>query len=239
LIGLYVDYCNNAMDLISKPVNVRIENIGPPINTSANEYAPVISSDEAVLIYTYRGPRSKGGLLNKFGMTDEKGTYYEDIFITYKVGDNWLDPESIGDNINTTAHDAPVALSPDGQKLFIYRDTYEEASGEIFVSELDSNLWTVPIRLGENINSKKWDCSASLSPDGKTLYFSSTRDGTLGGRDIWRSRVMEDESWGPAQNLGPVINTPYDDDAAFIHADGKTLYFSSKGAQQYGRLRHL
>ena len=226
-------YCQNAKKFTQDSIGVEIIGIGSPINTEFSEYVPVITSDETVLIYTYRGDRSKGGLMDKTGKPDAQGEYYEDIMISYKVGSNWIEPESIGDNINTIGHDASIALSADGQQLFIYKSTKKD-NGDIYMSRLDGDDWTKAERLKGLVNTDAWEGSASLTSDGKTLYFSSNREGGFGGRDIYSAELQPDDSWGNVKNLGPVINTKFDDDAPFIHPDKKTMYYSSKGQNSMG-----
>ncbi|MFH1319370.1 MAG: hypothetical protein ABII90_01790 [Bacteroidota bacterium] len=228
-----IENCKHGVKLVEKPLDIQIENIGRPVNTKGSEYAPVISCDESVLIFTYVGKKSIGGLQDEYGKPDTKGKYCEDILISYKFGDSWLEPESMGKNINSPGHDACIALSADGQKLFVYKDT-EKGSGDIFISELDGNIWITPLRLNININSTEWEGSASLSADEKTLYFSSERSGGYGGRDLYKSTKRDDGIWDIAVNLGPKINSPYNEDAPFIHPDGKTLYFSSEGHNSMG-----
>jgi len=130
---------------------------------------------------------------------------FEDIFISEKSANGqWKNPEPLGDNINGYNHDACIALSPDGKPL-----------------------------LGE-VNTNHWEGSASLSADGKTLYFTSDKPAGFGGRDIYKATLINDSIWGNIENLGPTINTPYNDDAPFIHPDGRTLVFSSEGHNSMG-----
>ncbi|HKC66785.1 MAG TPA: tetratricopeptide repeat protein, partial [Bacteroidia bacterium] len=108
-----------------------IRNIGPPVNTTAQEYSPVISADESVIIYTYRGPKSTGGLMDGNFKPDQKhGTYYEDVFMSRKNKEDstWGEPAGIP-NINTNQFESSLALSPDGQTLYTYRST-EHDSGD-------------------------------------------------------------------------------------------------------------
>lgn len=230
---MIINWVKNAQKAEGKQIEAEIINVGSEINSKWSEYVPVISADESVLIFTYRGVRSKGGLQDIDNKPDPDGIYYEDIFISYKLGDKWITPESIGDNINTSGHDAAIALSADGQKLFVYKSTPKDG-GDIYISYLKGDIWSAPERLGPNINTKSWEGSCSLSSDEQTLYFSSERPGGYGGRDIYRSRKKSDGTWGPAENLGPEINTPYDDDAPFIHPDGISLFFSSQGHNSVG-----
>lgn len=226
-------YCQNAKEYIKDSVAVEIISIGSPINTEHSEYVPVITPDESMMIYTYRGERSKGGLMDPTGKPDDDGQYYEDVMVSYKMRDEWLEPESIGDNINTNGHDASIALSVDGQSLFIYKQTKKD-HGDIYVSKLKGSEWSQPERLKGEINKESWEGSATLTANGKTLYFSSDREGGFGGRDLYSATLQEDETWGEIKNLGPVLNTRFDDDAPFIHPDGRTMYYSSKGHNSMG-----
>lgn len=229
----YIENSKNGKAFVELKVQCEITNVGDNINSENQEYVPVISSDESVLIFTYTGPKSTGGLMDDEFNPDPNGYYYEDIFISNKVGSAWTTPESIGENINTKNHDACIALSADGQKLFVFHST-EKDGGDIYMSELKGNVWQKPIPLNQNINTKYWEGSVSLSADEKTLYFASDRPGGFGGRDLYMSKKEKDGSWGKPVNLGPTINTKYNDDSPFIHPDGITLFFSSEGHSSIG-----
>jgi hypothetical protein len=229
----YIENSKNGKAFVELKVKCEIENVGDVINTENQEYVPVISSDESVLIFTYTGPNSTGGLMDDNFNPDPNGYYYEDVFISHRVGNNWLTPESIGPNINTKNHDASIALSADGQKLFIFHST-EKDGGDIYMSELKGEVWGAPVALGPEINTNYWEGSVSLSADEKRLYFASERPEGMGGRDIYVSTKMPDGTWGKAENLGSGINTPYNEDSPFIHPDGITLFFSSEGHNSIG-----
>lgn len=211
-----------------------IRNIGPPVNTTYQEYSPIISADESLIIYTYRGPKSTGGLMTgKFKTDAEHGTYYEDILMSKKNTDStWGEPQNIP-NINTKQNESALALSPDGQTLYTYRST-EQDSGDIYESHLNGDEWTVPEKVKGDVNTNYWEGSCSVTADGKYLYFSSERKGGLGGRDLYIAEKADNGSWKNVQNLGDKINTPDDEDAPFIHPDGLTLFFSSKGHNSIG-----
>ncbi len=226
---------NNGKELISKKVVADIKNMGAPLNTIEQEYVPVISTDESILIYTYVGKNTTGGKLNDElkPSTEDDAYYHEDIYISKKATDTtYALGTSIGNTINTKGHDAAIALSPDGSTLFTYNSTGAD-KGDIFVSKLNGEEWSKPEKLNSNINTSEWEGSCSISSDGMFLYFASERPGGLGGRDLYISERVNGD-WGPAVNLGPNINTPYNDDAPFIHPDGITLFFSSEGHQSIG-----
>lgn len=227
-----IRYSQNGKVLYANPTNAKITHAGNILNSDNEEYVPVVSADESIMIFTYVGKESTGGRQNKLMQPFEYGDHYEDVFQSKKVNGEWTKPTPIA-NINTNTHDAAIAISPDGQKLFVYRDNGDD-HGDIYISYLKDTTWSVPVKLIGEINSFAWEGSCSLTSDGKTLYFSSERSGGKGGRDIYRSRLLPDSTWGKIENLGDSINTPFDDDAPFIHPDGVTLYYSSKGKNSMG-----
>ncbi len=227
-----ISFCNNAKLLMASPVSVKIENMGNTVNTAGAESSPCLTDDENVIIYTYKGEKSKGGLQNAFNQPNKNGVYYEDVFTSSKENGVWKTPEEIK-NLNTNNNESVLFLSNDGQQLFINIDSQQD-DGDIYVSKLDKDIWGAPVKLIGDVNSKDWENNSSLSPDGRTLFFSSNRPGGFGGKDIYKSRLLPDGAWGKAQNLGDKINTPFDEDAPFIHYDGRLLIFSSQGHNSMG-----
>lgn len=214
---------------LADPTNAKVENIGKTINSKYADYAPVISADESILIFTSRRKGTTGR--NK---DNDDNLFYEDIYISKRKNDKWEKPRNIGKNINTKYHEASIALSPDGTQLFIYQD---ENNGDIYVSELkdrEKNDWGKPQKLGDPINTKHREPSVSISEDGNTLYFSSNRPGGFGGLDLYKVEKNQKGKWGEPINLGPAVNTAQDEDAPFIHYDSRTLYFSSRGHHSMG-----
>jgi tetratricopeptide (TPR) repeat protein len=230
---LSIQNCKNGKELIEKKVIAEITNLGSPLNTEDMEYVPVITADESILIYTYVGKKSLGGKINDDLVKDEaEGYYHEDVYMSTRGADSaWSEPVGIS-SINTKGNDAAIAISPDGQTLFTFTST-DKDKGDIYSSTLNGSEWTKPERLNKNINTIFWEGSCSLSADGRYLYFASEREGGVGGRDIWLSEKVNGD-WAPAVNLGPRINTIHDEDAPFIHPDGITMIFSSKGHQSIG-----
>ncbi len=192
------------------------------INSPYADHSPVITADESVIIFT---SRRKGSTGNEKTLSN---TYFEDVYIYDKREGIYAKPKNIGPPINSKLHEATCGLSVDGQEMFLYKSTSEK-DGNIYYSQLNGSTWSTPRKLGSNINSKKREVHASLSADGKFLYFSSNRKGGKGGRDIYVSEKRDDKTWGPAKNLGKTINTELDEEGPYIHPDGKRLYFSSKG----------
>ena len=229
----YRDNSIFGKNLTKTMVEADIKNLGAPVNTSENEYVPVISTDESILIYTYRGAKSTGGLQNEKFKPSADGIYYEDILMSRKVDSAWGEPEGISEVINTNHNDASIALSPDGQELYTFYSD-KKNGGDIYICHLLGDTWSKPEPLNANINTPYWEGSCSITADGKFLYFASERPGGFGKKDLYVSQKQADGSWGPAENLGPAINTKYNDDDPFIHPDGITLFFSSQGHKSIG-----
>lgn len=222
-----IQECNNGKILSQNPIRVWVDNLGTEVNTSFNEYSPVITTDESVLMFTSRRP---GGVGNK--MDEMKNEYFEDVWVSYKTGKKYSQAVNLGPTVNTENHDAAVCLSPDGQKLIIYQGGVN--GGDLFISYLVGKQWSKPENLGKAINTKYHESSASFSYDGKILYFVSDREGGLGGHDIYYSEINEKGKFEKAVNIGPVINTEYDEEAVYMMPDGKTMYFASKGHNSIG-----
>ncbi len=232
-IDQQIEYCTNGKELYSKPLNVRIVNLGPFINSQYPEYAPVISGDEREIILTSSRPTTKGGLRDH--ATD--GNYYEDVYISTSNGQTWEALRSMGDSINTKDHDASVALSYDGKSLITYRYSDENllgsGSGDLYLSTYQDLRWTEAQKL-PFCEKKYWESSATFSKDGGVIIYSSNREGGQGGSDLYSITRNANGVWSIPVSLGPAINTAMDEDAPFLSANGKTLYFSSKGHKSMG-----
>src|ERR1700751_21372 len=133
-------YIENAKKLSAAPIDVKIENMGNVVNTSASENSPYVTTDDSLMILTYRGEQSTGGLQNAFNEEVKNGLYYEDVFYSVKVNDAWTKPQSIR-AVNSNNNDEALCISYDGQKLFTSRDS-EEDDGDIYMSTLTAGEWS-------------------------------------------------------------------------------------------------
>jgi len=226
----HINECKVAKKLIANPVKAKIENVGPIINGAFPDYTPVITADEAVMIFTSRREGNVGKQTSSY-LDQEEEFPMEDVYQSAKINDKWSEPINLGSPVNTQDHDAAIALSPDGNQLFIYKDVQK---GDIYVSKKEGLEWSTPKSLGDKINlAKASEQSCSITSDGKILYFSSDRLGGYGGLDIWKSQLIKGK-WAEPLNMGPKINTKEDEDSPFIHPDGVTLYYSTKGKATMG-----
>jgi outer membrane protein OmpA-like peptidoglycan-associated protein len=231
-INKKIQECRTGKSLQEKPVRVWIDNLGDSINTKYPEFSPVISADNRVIFFTARRPDSEGG------KKDKTGFHYEDIYVSNRsFGGQWGGSTNLGQPVNTGTHDATVGLAPDGKSLLTYKGINSK-NGDIFITrELEDGSWEDPKSIGDNINTKYHESSASLSFDEKTLFFVSDQPGGFGQHDIYISNWDEENSeWGPPENLGPTINTEFEEKGVFFHPDNRTLYFSSNGHHNMGGL---
>ncbi|HHG84713.1 MAG TPA: hypothetical protein ENJ82_08180, partial [Bacteroidetes bacterium] len=222
-----ISQCVYAKKLTRKKESelVKIKNLGDRINTEFSEHSPVISADKSVLIFTARRPDSRGA--------DPDSYYYdEDIYVSHNEGGKWSEAENIGLPINSKGHDATISLTADGKKLYIYR---HKRDGGLYVTDFDEagKKWKEPKKVVKPLNTKYYEASICQSADSSMLFFTSDRPGGYGGLDIYMVK-KEGDKWGKPENVGPMINTPFNEDAPFIHPDNRTLYYSSNGPNGMG-----
>jgi outer membrane protein OmpA-like peptidoglycan-associated protein/tetratricopeptide (TPR) repeat protein len=223
-----MEECNNGKEFVANPKSFSIINLGSEINSEYDDYGPVVNADESEIIFT---TRRREGNINENVADDNKP--FEDIFVSKKVNGKWEQATNIGTTINTRYNNSNLTLSPSGNMLFIYNDGVGD--GDIFFSERKSDgTWTSPKPLPGTINSPYHESSVSITKDESTIYFASERPGGLGISDIYSAKKNSRGAWSVIKNLGPGINTEYEEDSPYIDYDGKTLYFSSMGWKGMG-----
>ena len=221
--------CRNAKIYEFYPVNVIITNLGLNVNSEWPDYAPAISADESVMVFTSRRPDE-----NMNPDLAEDLEFYEDIYISYKKNGEWQPAKNIGAPINSLHHNASINLSPDGRKLFLYMDNN---GGDIYESTMnEDSTWSFPKALRGEVNTEFLENSVAITLDEQILYFSSTRPGGYGGSDLYVATKNKNGAWINPVNLGPEINTELDEEGVFISSSGKHLYFSSNGHAGMGDL---
>jgi outer membrane protein OmpA-like peptidoglycan-associated protein len=206
--------CKNAQEYMKSPVEVKEENLGEVINTSVANIKPVVSGDGNTIAYVTRLK------------------FYDAVFISHKVNGTWSEPENITPQIVSDGDQYTSCLSFDGNTLYLTKE--DLFNSDIVVSVFKDGVWKPSTPLNKNVNTKFWESHASISSDGKALYFASNRNDGLGETDIWYSLKDASGNWGPAKNIGKTINTELNEDCPFITADGNRLYFSSQGHKTMG-----
>jgi hypothetical protein len=213
-IDQQIQACNTAIKLRESPVAFIKNTLGPDFLLGAINDNPAVSYDGNSIVYTERR-----GIVNV-------------IFYSRKERGKWQPPVEITNELNAGEDCSSCSLNSDGTELFLYKtDNYD---GAIYSSNYKDGHWTPIKKLNKNINTKFYESHASVSADGKKLYFTSNREGGLGNLDIYVSEKDGLGEWGTAVNLGPNINTPFNEDTPFITQDGNYLYFSSEGHSSMG-----
>ena len=224
-----VAMCINARSFINNPHRSIIKNMGKNINSPYADYVPVIVPDESVLYFTSKREGSSNNLKNG------DNNFFEDVYVSYNRDGSWTKAENVGEPINSETNDGCVAISPDGQRMIVFRTSSDLVSGDLYVTHLGPNNKWEPLQImSDKINSPDIETSACFSNDTSEIYFSSDRPGGFGGKDLYRIKKLPNGRWSIPFNLGASVNTPYDEDAPFMHPDGVTLYFSSKGHNTMG-----
>ncbi len=207
--------CENALAAFKTPERVSAKNLGEPVNDENSNFGAVFSGDGKVLVYT------------------SYTRNYIDNFLVRKENGVWMSPKKISENISGKFYLKSSSMSFDGEELYLATDDIER--NELFVSYKEGKSWGEAEKLGKTINDKKSnETHACVSKDKNTLYFTSDREGGQGGLDIYKAIRDAKGGWGEAVNLGPEINTAFDEETPFVTLDDKYLFFSSKGHSSIG-----
>ncbi|MBW4889511.1 OmpA family protein [Mucilaginibacter sp. HMF5004] len=212
--------CKFSIEAIKHPMPFKPINLGPEVNSSYDEYFPVVTADEGELIFTRKIKNN------------------EDFYHSAKVKGKWAGATYLSEYINSPQYnEGAQAITQDGEYIFFTCCDRPSGLGscDIYVAKKNGDSWDTPFNLNTPVNSNAWESQPSISADGQTLYFSSNRKGGYGGYDIWKS-TLTDKGWGTPENLGPNVNTPFDEQSPFIHPDDNTLYFSSDGWPGFGNM---
>jgi outer membrane protein OmpA-like peptidoglycan-associated protein len=218
-----IEICHNAVTFMSVPRDVKVNNFSDVVNTAYTEYNPVVSADESVMAFTALRPNT--------GKTRSGDKFIEEILISYNSSGAWSEPQVVP--VASDYNVGTAGISPDGLKMLIFMGGATDP-GNLFMITKAGDTWSRPSLISNTLNSKYLETTASITPDGKTIYFSSDRLGGQGGLDIFRIEQQANGSWSTPVNLGAPINTKDNEDAPFIHPDQKTLFFTSDGHNTMG-----
>ena len=198
---------------------IKVTNVGDSVNTADAEYFPSITVQDSQFLFMRRINFKR-----------------EDFYTSTLAKNKFSKASALSDDLNIEEKKGSMSLTQDLNTLYYAADYNEKGYGryDIYKVTKTKKGWSEPKNLGKNINSDYWDSAPSIAPDGQALYFCSNRTGGYGGIDIYVAYKNEKGFWEEAVNMGPTINTAADEQAPFIHADNKTLYFSSNGWPGFG-----
>jgi len=213
-IDQQIQACNNAISNQESPFGISKKRLVPGFSQGSINENPAVSFDGNTIVYTERR-----GILNA-------------LMFSKKTGGKWQSPVEITSQLKAGDDCSSCSLNSDGTILYLYKT--DNFDGNIYSSDYVNGSWTPIRKLNRNINTKYYESHASVSADGKKLYFTSNRNGGQGGLDIYVSEKDATGDWGPAINLGTSVNTIYNEDTPFITINDSLLYFSSEGHKGMG-----
>lgn len=202
-----IETCNAAGGMISRPVSYMKENLGKVFNDENSNYNPVLSADGKSFAY----------------MVSLK--FYDAIMFSRLVEGKWTEPVNITPDLQLDGKIFLSCLASDGKTIFLSMN--DDENSDIYISTFDGSNWSKAVDAGKNINTSYWESHAFVSEGGDEIIFSSDRPGGHGGLDLYLSKKINGK-WGPAINLGAVVNDRFNEDRAFLINNGKTLFFSSQ-----------
>ncbi|MCR4816934.1 MAG: OmpA family protein [Bacteroidales bacterium] len=214
-------------EAMANPVPFNPQNMGPAVNSRDDEYLPSLTADGNTLVFTRRFPRKATTTSN----TKEE----EDLYISLLKEGKWSNAARMPEPVNSGDNEGAQCISQDGRIMFYTACNRDDGGGrcDIYMCVNRNGKWSKPRNLGPQVNSGAWEGQPTFSIDGKTLYFVSNRKGGYGRMDIWKT-TFENGSWTEPVNLGPEINSEWDEMSPFIHFDDRTLYFSSNRPEGMG-----
>ncbi|HEX5001915.1 MAG TPA: hypothetical protein VFW78_05430 [Bacteroidia bacterium] len=223
----YMEYCYNAKEYVKNPLAVKITNLGKNVNSTYPDYACVSMAVDTVVFFTSNRKGNSGGIV------DGNGDIIPDIYFSSRTDTVWSKAKNLGMNVNSELYEISTGLNTNGDKLMIYKEN-NEASGDIYCSQLLGKSWQKAELFDESLATKVMETGGCLSPDGKRLFFAADMKGTLGGKDIFMMEMDSSKKWSAPVNLGPEVNTKFDEDNPFMWHDGHTLFFASQGHNSMG-----
>ncbi len=223
--------CANGLQIQYQEGLAFVENLGEAVNSKYDEFGPVLSPNFSNRLYfSSARPGSTGGRRADDGQPDDiLGKYRYDMFSAVSISGKWKSTKPLHYFLNTSQNEVALGFNATGKVLYYYRGSALD-NGAIYVDtfrEGRQQLVTEPLFGPVDPVA---GISAPHFADNNRVIFASRRAGGYGGYDLYQVTMVNGE-WSIAQNLGPSVNTPYDEVSPFLAKDGKTLYFSSNNRE--------
>jgi outer membrane protein OmpA-like peptidoglycan-associated protein len=200
--------CKYAIEMQKKPVTIIQSYFAPWLADYPGACNPVVSKNDSVFVFTVRNS----------GKTR--------IMCSYKTNNEWAVPVNITHQLGGYERLFSNSITANGKELILYMD--DGGDGNLYSVTRHDTVWS-KIKTMRNIRSIYWEAHGFITPDGKTLYFSSNRPGGEGELDIWVSERDELNNWRLPENCGNIINTPFNENTPFFNPETNALIFSSEG----------
>lgn len=207
--NLQIEACKSASEAMKADACYTVGDLGQLNQIRVPIYNPAISGD-----------------MNTFAFMGRQ-KFYNGIYVSKFLEGKWTKPYNITPSIQSDGNQHVLSVSHDGTKILLAWD--DEFESDIWMTEYKNGRWYKSAPVGKPVNSKYYESHACLTPDGKTIYFTSNRNESLGEMDIFRCTKDSEGNWGELSLLGTNVNTLLNEDNPFVSPDGKRLYFSSQG----------
>lgn len=222
-----IEECKSGLIVTKDTLKIEIVNIGNNINSGADDYSELFSTDGKTMYFASRRelPRSSDYY------PDSK--FDENIFVSNQNNGSWELAASAGKNLTTKYCEAPLYLNSTNDMLYVYSGYAN--GGDIMVSENKKGQWRTPVQVPFGLNSEGSETSFTFSPSGNEIYYVTDKEkGNIGGKDIYFIKKINERKWSKPRNAGKVINTIYAEESVRFSKTGDTLWFSSKGHNTIG-----
>jgi len=219
---------NNAVKALTRPAGVVLESLGDKVNSGFVEHTPIVSADDSILYFTSRRP------INAAAVRDYNNQYDENIYMSRKEKNGWTMAAPLKGDVNDLLNDATVGLSADGRQMIVFKTSRDTESSDLWLARKDEGVWKLDGKLKDPINSRWVESSAAVNSNGNVYIVASDRPGGYGGMDLYRVVVFANGDLSEPQNLGPVINSEFDETSPFLLPDDRTLFFSSDNRKSIG-----
>lgn len=208
----YLQQVQYARLFTSQPGSARLVDIND--NSAYSVYNPIVLSDTQVFYM-------------------ESRPFYEAVLSGAILDNVLIESENLSPMVGTDEDLILTSASYSGDQLIFV--AYVPGKGnELYYSQKVDEKWTTATAFPDPINSPSNENFASLSAACDILYFSSNRPGGVGGSDIYMALPDENKIFDKVQNLGPIVNTPYDEELCYVSPDGNTLFINSEGSINIG-----
>lgn len=229
-LNKFKEFAKFSMEMTKHPVNVTFENLGEDVNSEYNELHPYVTDKEDFIIMTTDRKGTRGGIENGDG-------YFRDIYIAKhrKRRTGYKGARGMPGTFNTEFTEEVSGGSPNGE-YFVYTSDEKFNTYNLNMSYKEARKRSYPkAEPLEGINGRNSnEVSATLTNDGSLIIFSSDRKGGSGGFDLWMSKKLPNGSWGTPINLGPEINTSFDEIYPMFTQNQDAITFSSNGKKGMG-----
>jgi len=222
-----IQECNSAVIVTKDTLRILIENTGPNINSDADDYSEVFTTDGKTMYFASRRQ------IPKEGNRHPDSKFDENIFVSHLINGSWGPASLAGKELTTKYCESPLFINSTGDMLYVY--TGYSNNGDIKVSLNKKGVWKAPKTVPYPINTRGSETSFTISPSGNEIYFVSDHGkNSIGGKDIYFIKKLSDRKWSKPMNAGSIINTIYDEESVRFSRTGDTLWFSSRGHNSIG-----